>query len=135
MGYFYCRNCGTNSGWGIPNVPANLTGNSYQLDKYLKHNYPTANYGSNSTFDDPHSYYAYAVSASANGFYELDGKNRVNWVWDAEKRVGKTTDISGSARPDSAVKYPVFNNPSKIHGFSTALPNAIRCSNCGCELT
>ncbi len=133
MGNFYCRNCGTNSGWGVPNVPATLTGNTYQLDKYFKHNYPTANYGLNSKFDDPSSYHAYAVSASANGFYELDGRKRVNWVWDANQRIG-TTDISGSARPDSAVKYPFFNDPDKIHGFSTALPSAIRCSNCQCVL-
>ncbi len=133
MGNFYCRHCGTNLGWDVIDLPANLTGNPYQKDKYFKHNYPTANYGINSTFDDPHSYPEYAISASASGFYELDSRNRINWVWDAQKRVGETTYL-GSAIPNSGVKYPFFDDPCKIHSFPTALPSAIRCSSCGCVL-
>ena len=134
MGHFYCRQCGVSLGFPVIDIPANLTATTYQDEKFVKHNYPTANYGINSVFDTPYSYPAYVLSASANGFYELDRQNRLNWIWDANKRVGETRYISSSATANNGVKYPRFDDPHKIHGFPTALPNTIRCSSCGCVL-
>jgi hypothetical protein len=134
MSLFYCPNCGLHHGFSSVSFPSNLTGNTYQKDKYLKHTNPTASYGINSTYDDPKAYCGYAFSASSNGFYELDSHNRINWVWDANKRVGETTDYWGSATPNSGVKFVHPNDPNKIHSFPTALPPTVICSKCGCVI-
>ena len=134
MGQFYCRQCAAHLGFQGMNIPANLTATTYQNEKFMKHNYPTANYVINSKFDDPYSYPAFAASASAGGFIERDSQNRINWVWNAGKRVGATTNSHSSTIPDSAVKFVHPNNPNKVHGFSTGLPTTIMCSSCGCVI-
>jgi hypothetical protein len=131
MSNYYCINCGASRGFSGINAGTNLTGNQYQLEKYIKHTNPTAVYGINGTFDDPNAYLDYAVSASKYGFYEKDNQNRINLVWDANKRVGETIDPCGAITPNSAAKYVCPNTPSKTHGFPTGLSGTIICSDCG----
>jgi len=131
---WYCHSCAAKKNL-LANPPTNLTGSSYQLDKYIKHTQPTSSYDINSVFDDPSydTYAAHTVNACCSGSVEVDEKGRTNIVWAAGKTVGWTL-FSGLPSCDcDAVKVVLAHDHHRIHPYATGSleARAETCCECG----
>jgi len=139
MSNFICRECAIKKGLASSASTANVTGTSYQVDKYNKHtSAPTNNPSAVSIFDDSSigNYEGHIATALASGAVEIDSQDRKSFVYTPQKRVG-TTYSSGYQRADSAVRVVCPDNPHKIHSYPTASKQITdgRCMNCGGSLT
>ena len=139
----YCRSCAIAKSLidkdALPT--GNLTGEPYQLDKFLKHTqtgYWTK--GRTSLFSDPsYSNYAqYLLSAALSGYLEVDDQQRKNLILIAGKVVGSYYDPQTGMviYPEDGVKVVINDNQAKVHGFSIANPlqSGATCDSCGCPL-
>lgn len=132
MSDYYCYPFAVKHGIIKPSSPTNLTGQAYQLEKFIKHTAPTGSYSINSVFDNPaySNYKNYIVNGLLSGCAEIDDKNRLNLIWYAGERVGLTH--SGSfVTPASGVKIVFHDNQTKIHQFPCNPPIAKTCKICG----
>lgn len=138
MSTYYCRSCAIALGHIDPSLLpcVNPTGNSYQLDKYLKHT-QTGYYASGavSLFSNPNyqNYKTYVVGATISGCHEIDDQKRKNLVYWAGQRIGCYYDPKTGAvvYPESGVRITLYQNDAKIHGF-TCNPTGMTVSRCAC---
>lgn len=132
MSQYFCHSCGISLGHVTPSVSGNISGNAYQLEKFIKHTAPTGSYAMNSVFDDPtySNYRDYTVSGVYSGCLEIDSYNRKNMVWYAGKQIGLT--YSGSFTvPESGVKVVLHHDQTKIYSYPFTPPQALKCQHCG----
>ena len=134
MPTFYCHKCGVEEGHITPALPASLTGEQYQLEKFIKHTSPTGTYRVNSIFTDPtYAQYAnYIVTTSASGYLEIDDKQRKNLVWFASEKAGAKY-VKGAFKCDqSGIKVVNHDDATKIHAFATEVNfGSQTCAKCG----
>lgn len=129
----YCHSCAIASGIVKPSIQSNLSGTSYQLDKFLKHTAPAAAYwGINSVFDDPsfESYKNYIVTTQASGTAQIDDRGRINMVWYAGSGIGAVHQGGEFKISATAVKLVLPNDDSKVHAFPIKLSRALESSKC-----
>ena len=139
MSVYYCRKCAIEIGEITEDIqiPENLIGTEYKLEKFIKHNYPIEMEEIHSIFKEPNinKYSQYVINTSASGCLEIDDYGRKNLVFVAGETTGYTFVNGELYRPDDAVRLVFFKNEDKIHAFSTSgsvVPNT--CSRCGCPI-
>jgi hypothetical protein len=121
MPEYFSHDCAISRGLVCPACPASLTGTQYQLDKYIKHTRPTANYRINSIFDASsiQAYSGFIINTSASGCVERDDYGRMNMVWVAGSPVGKTIQNGLPILQNDAVKVVLPENAERMHAFPT----------------
>ncbi|MBX3427591.1 MAG: hypothetical protein KF688_18065 [Pirellulales bacterium] len=137
MPTYYCHKCGLSEGHVKPDVHANLTGEQYQLEKFIKHTAPTGQYKVNSIFADPSykKYADYIVTTTASGYVEIDDNQRTNIVWFASEKAG-TKYVKGAFKCDqSGVKVVFHDDSTKIHAFAAEVNFGTKtCAKCGASI-
>jgi len=129
-----CHQCGISEGLISPNPDEtiNLTGTTYQLDKYMKHTAPYNQPGFNSVFDDPtyEAYRSYHINASYSGCVEVDGNRRINLVWYAGEENGVLEDDGVPVLNTDSVKVVLSNDHHRVHCFSVASGATLSAASC-----
>src|SRR6478736_6061704 len=105
----FCHDCALKNGVFVPfdTSPINLTGSSYQFEKFIKHTAPTGGYENLlSIFNRPdyNNYMKFTVSASLSGCAQIDDAGRTNLIWYAGRHVGMTFNANRYYCADDAVK-------------------------------
>jgi hypothetical protein len=138
MSKYFCHNCAVKLGISLPAETEVLTGNEYQLEKFLKHTAPTVRYPLVSIFDhaDFETYENYTISAAASGWVEEDDQGRINMAWYAGKNTGATYKNGMFILPTDCVKVVFHNNVFKIHAFPNKQSDLItaKCSRCSIDI-
>lgn len=118
---YYCHSCAIRLGHVTPisTLSPDLTGNSYQFDKYLKHTMPERYGGVLSIFDRPEysQYQGFTVSGSLSGCCEIDSAGRTNLIWHAGRHVGMTFKDGKYYCPNDAIKVVLHHDLTLIHTF------------------
>ena len=139
MTTLYCYPCATARGLTAGAVPSNLTGSSYQVDKFIKHTIPQgAGDRLTGVFSDPSydAYSGYIVSSSLSGSVEIDDSGRTNRVWYAGSEIGASWRDGQPVLPNDAVKLVKEHDQGKVHAFSisSAPYSGETCTDCGCSV-
>lgn len=122
MEKYYCNQCSRKRGYLNTEslAYANFTGNTYMLEKFVKHTLtPSTTTRVTSTYCNP-SYEAYKDNircAIASGSTMFDNKNRKNVILYAYKTNGLTFLNKVSQGQTNVVKVVFPDNASKIHSF------------------
>lgn len=133
MSQHFCHKCALQL--GIPGTASTdqLLGQSYQLDKFMKHTtlgtaYPVVSIFSTSGTAE---YANYVVSTAGSGWFQVDDQGRHNMVWYAGRQTGAEFRNGTFYLPASGVKVVLYDNQYKIHAFPDAqiLP-ATTCARC-----
>lgn len=138
MSILLCHQCAVREQLITPlsRSDTNLTGSTYQMDKYWKHTAPTNVNGFVSVYDDPSydAYRNYAINASYSGCVEKDDAGRVNIVWYAGKNIGVTFEDGLPVFDADTVKLVLSNDNATVHSFPVSSGSTLiasRCSRCG----
>lgn len=139
MADYYCHSCAVSESIVVPEIPQNLSGSDYQLDKFLKHTAPSTVYpGVNSIFDNPtyDSYKDFIVTTLASGSVQIDDYGRTNMVWYAGSGIGATYEDGAFTTHTDSVKVVLHDDELKIHAFPTAsnVLESKTCLSCGKEI-
>jgi hypothetical protein len=127
----YCHRCAINRGVIVPCNPTTLSGNQYQLDKYLKHTAPTSAYPINGIFDDPsyNTYKDYVITTLASGTVSQQDNGRINMNWIAGSRIGVQIENGKPILDTDTITVVFADDDSRIHAFPTR-SDKIRMENC-----
>lgn len=138
MSQYFCHTCALKNGTYAPfdATKINLTGSSYQFDKFIKHTAPTGGYENLlSIFSRPEytDYQKFTVSASLSGCAQIDDDGRTNLIWYAGRHVGMTYSGSRYYCADDAVKIVLHHDLTLIHSFPTNWDHHFisKCLSCG----
>lgn len=138
MAQTICQQCARTKGLLPEVVTSHFTATRYQLEKYIKHTAPQQLYRYNSVFKDPSTamYSNYIVSALADGYVEIDDRDRVNVNYFASATAGYAISLGHAEGPVSGVKVVLGHDPERIHAFPVNLSDieVIHCDLCGKEL-
>ena len=121
MSQYYCYECAISNGLIFP-VDAdslNLTGTTYQLDKYVKHTTPSTQKGLVTIFDRPdyEKYRSYIVTGTISGMLEIDDISRKNFVWYGGYQTGFEIINGNYIAPVSGIKIVCSEDDQQIHAF------------------
>lgn len=134
---YYCHRCAVSNGIVSPEIPDDLSGTTYKLEKYLKHTDPvqSGNYPINSLFNDPSydSYKNYIVNTMSSGAVMVDDRGRINMFWYAGKNIGVTYHNGQFVTSGDTVKVVLHNDEYKIHAYPTkiTISGTATCEICG----
>lgn len=141
MSEYYCHACALLQSIIQPVDTSflNLSGTSYQFDKFIKHTAPTGGYDRLlSIFNRPEygDYFHYTVNSSLSGCAEIDVFGRTNLIWYAGKHIGITYKDSKYYCFDDAVKVVLHYDTTLIHSFpiNWELLYIKRCKVCDSEI-
>ena len=134
MSRHYCHECAFKLGFiGTPST-INVLGNTYQVQKFIKHTIPSTQYSLVSIFTDPSTlrYQEYIVNGFASGSSEIDDLGRGEIILVAGSLVGASYKHGNFVAPRDAVKIVLSSDPVHLHAFpidSTYL-SSTACENC-----
>jgi hypothetical protein len=141
MSQYYCTNCAGVRGDLNPYPElVNLTGTTYQLDKFIKHTLPTGLMDKvHSVYGDP-SYDSYKnnyVLSNLSGISEVDPNGRVSLLYYFSGTNLGPAYLGGVNISTTAAVKVVLNNTDKVHHFGIAVPSGTPfisgvCSTPGC---
>ena len=141
MSIFYCHQCSASKGLikALCSQTLDLTGNSYKLDKFMKHTAPHNMNGFVSVYDDPSykSYKGYSINASLSGAVEIDDQNRKNVLYYADDNIGVTYCNSLPITIGDTVKLVLHENDNLVHSFPVASGSILKteiCAEYGCKV-
>jgi hypothetical protein len=138
MAQYICQECARSKELLPKVVGSRFTDTEYQLEKYIKHTAPKNTYRYNTIFKDPSTamYSTYVVSTLADGYVEIDDRDRINVNYFASATSGYAISMGHAEGPVSGVKVVLGNDPEKIHAFPVDVSNieVIRCDVCGKEI-
>lgn len=121
MSTYYCYECSISNGliFPIDPDPLNLTGTSYQLEKYMKHTTPPTQRGLITILDNPdyENYRGYIVTGTISGMLEIDDRNRKNFIWYGGYQTGFKYIDSDYIAPVSGIKIVHPEDEQRIHAF------------------
>jgi len=133
MSIRWCHSCARAAGLIGQEIPSALTGNLYQLGKFIKHTLPTGSPKPVSIFSEPTyaTYENFVVSSLASGSVERDDSGRTNVVWYAGSHIGATWQHGQPIFANDTVK--VVCTGDRLHAFSisSAGYSTATCSTCG----
>ena len=138
MPVYYCHNS-TDALCLLRDFPVQPSiGTTYQLDKYLKHTVPSAQYPLQSVFKSPSTeeYGRYIVDAGGAGPVEIDDVGRKNAIFVAGSNSGFRYEYGQLTQPLDAVKIVLSSSTGKIHAYPEGSTNfsTQRCAECGCPI-
>ena len=135
MSVYYCHKCSVDLNFIKDYVAENLLGSTYQMDKYIKHTWPSTAFPVQSVFSSPSTqlYGKYIIDAKFAGSVEIDAKNRKNIIYVAGEQCGFLYENGQLARPQNAVKVVLSSSTGKIHAFPESSTNfsTAECAKCG----
>ena len=136
MDTYYCHDCAVINGTLRPPPKGEgLTGNTYKLDKYIKHTLPcsTGDYRTLFSGVTSESYHRYIVTSVASGHVQVDSKGRTNIVWVGSEDTGIALQGGKFIGDVSAVKVVCHSDTNKIHGYPIAVTElqSASCVQCG----
>ena len=134
MSKYYCHGCASSLGHLSSVYTSELTGSTYQLDKYMKHTVPDPNLDLQSVFADPttEAYAKYVVDAAAAGCVEFDDRGRRNIIWVAGRTVGFRLEGGVLQQPQDAVKLVLSSETGLVHAFPENSTNFSTCTCAAC---
>jgi hypothetical protein len=133
MSKYYCNSCSQVLGYlrTMEIHSLNLTGSTYQMNKYHKHTTGSCETGIVSVFNDI-TYPAYrqnTINALISGSTEIDHRRRINLLWNAHLPNGYTFRGGILQSATDLVKVVLPYEPSKIHSFPI-YAGMLRCQQC-----
>lgn len=140
MERYYCHKCSVDQGYLIKGCAEhiNFTGNTYKLEKFIKHTVPKNQSGLLSFYSDSsyEAYKDYSINTLASGSTMFDINNKKNIIFFAGKDIGLTFlngVLQGTA---NVVKVVLSNRESRIHSFPVDSSNLIiqNCERCGANV-
>lgn len=138
MPQYFCQECARIKCLLPEIVGSRFTDNQYQLDKYIKHTAPTSLCGYKTVFKDPSTatYSNYIISTLADGYVEVDDRNRINVNYFASATAGYAISMGHVEGPVFGVKVVLGNEPDRIHAYPIDVSNieVIRCQQCDKEI-
>ena len=113
----------------------NLTGSSYQLEKFIKHTSPPTGSGYITVFDDPtyKNYRNYIVTGTISGMLEIDDRGRKNLLWYGGEQTGFQYIGGRYIAPVSGVKIVLSENSERLHAYPVEGVSGLilTCASCG----
>ena len=140
MNKHYCHGCASKKGL-FPsgsaenlNFTASTSGNTYKLDKFIKHTIITSGSGLTSTFDETsyESYRKYTINTLASGSVEVDSQNRKNFYLYATQSNGMKFINGVPTQITDTVKVVLAHDHEKIHAYPVSASDIVsrNCVDC-----